>query len=413
MGDLFATLTRRVDANARRAVELYARELPEYKALASGDREHTDLLEFAVLLRRRTVELSAHDRPFTGADLAVIASVGHERGRAGISLHAHRSVLGLHSTLTVREIHEAADPSGLDDLMRLLGWIGPQGTAAQNAYTRGFLDGQRNVVPLVERVQQLAAALLAGDPSAAELARRLGLPVPDRYLLTVVRIADQDPPLPPTARAELIGVLADTDRVPMRWQDSREFVALLPLPCEATSDPSDPSEREPDEPAEPPEPAEVSEREWERALAMSAAVAEIAGRRCAVGATVADAGALPGALPLARRISGAAPVEAVPRKVTTLADVFVELGAARVPEVDRWLRGIADLLFQGPDLVSTLDAYYRHDMNRLLTAAHLYVHPRTLDYRLRRARELTGIDPTSTRGVRALSATVARILADT
>ena len=51
-------------------------------------------------------------------------------------------------------------------------------------------------------------------------------------------------------------------------------------------------------------------------------------------------------------------------------------------------------------------------MNRLLAAAYLYVHPRTLDYRLRRARELTGIDPTTTRGVRTLSAAVARILAE-
>ncbi|WP_242909513.1 PucR family transcriptional regulator [Actinomadura terrae] len=411
MGDLFATLDRRVDANARRAVELYARELPEYKALASGDREHTDLLEFAVLLRRRGVELAAHDRPFTGADLAVIASVGHERGRAGISLPAHRAVLGLHSTLTVREIHEAADPSDLDDLMRILGWIGPQGTAAQNAYTRGFLDGQRHVLPFAERVQELAAALLGGDPSGPELARRLGLPVPEDYLLTVVRIADQDPPLPPAALAEAIGVLVDLERVPMRWQDPREFVALLPIP---SGEPCEASERDgmPEREGEA-ERDGVPEPIRERALSMAAVLAETTGRRCAAGAAVAGVAALPGALPLARRISGVAPVEAVPHRITMLADVFVELGAARVPEVDRWLKGIADRLFQGPDLVSTLDAYYRHDMNRLLTAAHLYVHPRTLDYRLRRARELTGIDPTSTRGVRALSATVARILADT
>lgn len=61
--------------------------------------------------------------------------------------------------------------------------------------------------------------------------------------------------------------------------------------------------------------------------------------------------------------------------------------------------------------MATLDAYYRHDMNRRLTAAHLYVHVRTLDYRLRRVRELTGIDPATTHGVRTLTTTVARIRA--
>jgi hypothetical protein len=39
---------------------------------------------------------------------------------------------------------------------------------------------------------------------------------------------------------------------------------------------------------------------------------------------------------------------------------------------------------------------------------HLRVHPRTLDYRLRRVHELTGIDPHSVHGIRALSTAAAR-----
>ncbi len=41
----------------------------------------------------------------------------------------------------------------------------------------------------------------------------------------------------------------------------------------------------------------------------------------------------------------------------------------------------------------------------------LHIHPRTLDYRLRRIRELAGMDPGSYQGVRALGAAVARTLA--
>ncbi len=59
----------------------------------------------------------------------------------------------------------------------------------------------------------------------------------------------------------------------------------------------------------------------------------------------------------------------------------------------------------------TLDAYYRNDMNRLLTAAYLHIHPRTLDYRIQRVRDLTGINPTTTRGIRTLSSIIGRMLA--
>jgi sugar diacid utilization regulator len=47
-------------------------------------------------------------------------------------------------------------------------------------------------------------------------------------------------------------------------------------------------------------------------------------------------------------------------------------------------------------------------MSRPRAAATLRVHPRTLDYRLRRVHELTGIDPHSVHGIRALSTVAAR-----
>ncbi|WP_282791857.1 helix-turn-helix domain-containing protein [Streptomyces sp. CC224B] len=137
------------------------------------------------------------------------------------------------------------------------------------------------------------------------------------------------------------------------------------------------------------------------------------GRPCAAGTATAPLAELAGALARARRISRAAPLRhapAGPRPHTT-ADVFVELAVADVPLVDAWLATVAGRLEPGPDLVVTLDAYYRHDMDRSATAAALNVHPRTLDYRLRRVRELTGLPPGSTRGVRILSAAVTRRLA--
>jgi sugar diacid utilization regulator len=106
-----------------------------------------------------------------------------------------------------------------------------------------------------------------------------------------------------------------------------------------------------------------------------------------------------------------APVHARPGPVHFRTDLFAELGVAQVPSVDRWLRELACRLAAGPDLVTTLDAFYRNDMGRTRTAAALCIHPRTLDYRLQRVHELTGLDPVSVRGVRILSTAVTRVLA--
>ena len=47
---------------------------------------------------------------------------------------------------------------------------------------------------------------------------------------------------------------------------------------------------------------------------------------------------------------------------------------------------------RGAELVGTLQSFAEHELDRRKTAAALHVHPNTLDYRLRRVRELTGLD---------------------
>ena len=44
------------------------------------------------------------------------------------------------------------------------------------------------------------------------------------------------------------------------------------------------------------------------------------------------------------------------------------------------------------ELVETLDAFVRSGLDRRRAAAEIHVHPNTLDYRLRRIAELTGLD---------------------
>jgi hypothetical protein len=121
---------------------------------------------------------------------------------------------------------------------------------------------------------------------------------------------------------------------------------------------------------------------------------------------VGAVGALAPALAVARHVSTVAPWEDRPTAVLGVPDLFVELGVGGA--IDDWLAGLAERLRSGPDLIATLDRYYRNDMNRAATATQLRIHPRTLDYRLARVLELTGEDPGSTRGVRILTTAVNR-----
>ncbi|SMC47932.1 PucR family transcriptional regulator [Kibdelosporangium aridum] len=372
MGDLFALWRGRVDANSRRAVDVYTQELPDFRKIASSTRARAAILDFAVFLRKRTVSLVTENKPFTAEDLAFIEVVGRERARRGLSLASQRHVLQLHTSLTLKEVHEAANPRDLEDVMHTLAWLPPLGLAAQTAYTSGFLSGQEAVLPVVERVQQLADMLLADDPIAADMAASLAMEMPESWVVTVARIPAEHP-----ERSEVLQDLLRRQWIPVRWTEPGEFVALTPGNSQ-----------------------DIIQDFW-----------DFTELPCAVGAAQGRTGELAEALTAARQVSQAAPIRSAPSGVYYLTDLFAEVGAARVPPVDRWLGELASRLAAGPDLVATLDAFYRNNMARTQTAAVLNIHPRTLEYRLRRVHDLTGLDPVSVRGVRILSTTVHRVLA--
>ncbi|MFI7702671.1 PucR family transcriptional regulator [Nonomuraea sp. NPDC049480] len=389
MGDLFGAFKRRAEANAQRVVETCISEVADFQAIESTVR--ASMLDFAVVMRRRSADLVAADEPLLESDLDHLESVGEERGTQGISLACQRHLLAVHARLTLREIYEAAGPDDLNDTMRVLGWLARQGVRAQTAYTRGFFRGHERFLSVATRAQLLATMILHDDPMAAELGRSLGMPVTEHYLATVIRVAvDQLPPLSESRRQKILPTLLEQYRLPLTWQEPGELVALVP--CRSLD----------------PHHATAAES---TGLALSRDVAEIVGRPCSVGSAHGHRRSLAHSVVLARKVSQVAPIERVPRRPYSVADVFAELGAVQTPQVDHWLREIAQRLSSGPDLVITLDAYYCNDMNRLRTATSLHIHPRTLDYRLRRTRDLVGIEPSSTRGVRVLSTAVTRMLA--
>jgi sugar diacid utilization regulator len=96
-----------------------------------------------------------------------------------------------------------------------------------------------------------------------------------------------------------------------------------------------------------------------------------------------------------------------PPGLYVLRDVLLEYQLTRPSDALPGLAALLEPLGRNPDLLLTLDAYLDHDTDRRRAAAALHVHPNTLDYRLKRIVELTGLDPATTAGLQLLAAAAA------
>ncbi|WP_051023416.1 PucR family transcriptional regulator [Nocardia pneumoniae] len=91
------------------------------------------------------------------------------------------------------------------------------------------------------------------------------------------------------------------------------------------------------------------------------------------------------------------------------ADMALEYQLTRPGPGREALGSLLDSLDDHPELFQTLRSYISNNLNRQRTARSLQIHTNTVDYRLRRISQVTGLDPTTTSGVWQLrSALIAR-----
>ncbi|MFD4440033.1 PucR family transcriptional regulator [Nocardia sp. NPDC058519] len=92
-------------------------------------------------------------------------------------------------------------------------------------------------------------------------------------------------------------------------------------------------------------------------------------------------------------------------------DLSLEYQLSRPGAAGRHLAATLDSLEQHPVLLETLKAHLATRSTRLRTAHLLHIHPNTVDYRLNKIAEITGLDPMHSDGVwRLRSALVARMI---
>ncbi|MFD3429178.1 PucR family transcriptional regulator [Nocardia fluminea] len=91
-------------------------------------------------------------------------------------------------------------------------------------------------------------------------------------------------------------------------------------------------------------------------------------------------------------------------------DLSLEYQLSRPGTAGKYLAALLDPLEDHPVLLETLTVHLTTRSTRLRTARAMHVHPNTVDYRLNKIAEITGLDPTQSDGVwRLRSALVARM----
>lgn len=352
-----AAIIARLDREdvARQMVGSFRSEIPGYRRLP------TPVLELQIVeIARRNVELCFDSlslgAPLSAEQLEPFRASARERATEGMPLedllHAYR----LGGRLGWRALCEAATEEEQSVLVFAAEEVMRYVDEVSAAVAQAYLDERQQLVSEEERAaRDLFEALIRGldlDGRLRRLAERRGFPLSDKYHPFVARspggggrrhatmaaVMRRDGTLALTEGDRVAGLLTPEARIKVRPAATLTVIGDAAGPAELAA-----------------------------ALDEVRMLAELAERRGYEG-TVDTSG-----FPLELLLLAA------PRHARAIADdVLAPLEGAEGS--------------RGSELLTTLEGFIEQELDRRRTAEVLHIHPNTLDYRLRRVRELTGLD---------------------
>lgn len=358
---LAARLVPRVPELARRVVERIRAEVPGFDRLPGEIQD----VEVAGTARASIRAFLRHAQGLPGAGSALSRERAVQRAEEGIPLAALVQTYHVGAEVVVDALAAESRPDEAAAVLHLvreqLRAVGSAVTRVTEAYLAGGAD--QHVA-----VRELTWALLRGE-RPEDVAARYGLPLESGYLVLRVRApGDGDP------RVALRWVLARTaaraEGRALSLRDDLGGHVLLP-PSFPLAD-----------------------------LVRAAAPGRVPVVGVAPAATPAD---VPAAARRAGRIAAVAGTPGLHR----LADVLLDYHLAQPGDGAAEVAAVLDPLVAHPDLLPTLTAWLGADLDRRGTARALGVHANTVDNRLERIAELTGVDPRSARGIQLFGAALA------
>ncbi|GAA2613422.1 helix-turn-helix domain-containing protein [Actinomadura fulvescens] len=373
-----AELARRCESQvnrlARELAERHFTVIPDYESLPEDMRD----LEMATTARRairQFLQSAAGVRP-ADEDFRPFRERAAQRAEEGIELTTLLRTYFIGAEVVWDALRAGARPGEEPALL----WLARHQLRGLNrmiaAVTEAY-QAERAAILAEERVayQEVARALLAGEPAGATAARS-GIRLAPAYLVLNLLIADDVPNVNVIERRVLRRVRANlegfTDGTPLTLLDARGGHVLLPLNA---------ADRMPE-------------------LARLLTDTGPGGEQIIAGAArTQDTTDVPRAAEQAVRIARLAHTTGRPPGVYQLADVLLDYHLSGPADSGRELTALLAPLETHPELLETLRAFLDHDMDRRRTAQALAVHPNTVDNRMARVSSLLGVDTQTTRGL--------------
>lgn len=390
---LYRTLFTERRRLARRLVEQFGREIGAYRGLPG--QELVDNISHATEENLRVFAESLRDKetpPPDGLAGAITASAARRAGE-GIPLDAVMAAYSLGMLETWRTMVAGAQPSDLADVLActelVMGYLQRSCTSVAAAY----LEEHRRMDGDVQRRRYtLISALLRGDPLTGP-AHQADVRLPARYLVLSLRFArhpDEDLPGAGGAMAAQRKAYRATEELGgqvLTMLDPTGGVVLL---------------------------AEDGQHDWTSDATLVKRVSAATGVDVTAAGVLSEPGDVPRAAEQAEELVKLAETFGRGPGFYRLTDLMLEYQLTRPSPARTELGELLAPLDTHPDLLTTLATYLRLGLNRRATAACLHVHPNTIDYRVRKAVALTGLDPADPAQVQRIGAAlIIRRLPDT
>ena len=377
---LYERVQERVPVLARRMIEVFLEEVPLYSLLP---REQLDGEVRAICednLRTFFATLIEDRMPSEG-ELAEPAASAARRAQERVPLASVLTAYHVGGRIGWAELVAEARPDETAELLAAVDGVQRYVQAVTAVVASCYLQEQQAISGEEgDLLRALVAALLAGEP-ADGLAERVGRVLPTSWLVLALELGahpDEQSAGAVAARRKLrrlqdrldahvgepvLGRLHTTGGVVLLADDGQPVDAL------------------------------VEDLQAAAGVDVRAGAARAASRE-EVAAAAAQASEV-------LRLAGPEP------RVHVLRDVLLDYQLSRPSEAQEHLAALLDPLEDFPDLLLTLETYLAEDLDRRRPAGALHVHPNTLDYRLKRVIELTGIEPATTCGLQLLAGAVA------
>ncbi len=378
--DLYRRVQKVLPALARRMIATFPEEVPLY-ALLPREQLEGEVLAICEDNLRTFFSTLIEDRPPTEDELAEPRASAARRAQERVPLAAVLTAYHLGGRIGWAELVAQARPDETPELLAAADRVQRYVQAVTAVVATAYLQEQQAISGEEGDVlRALVAALLAGEP-AGELAERLGRKLPTRWVVLALDIGAH----PDEERSEAVAARRKVRRVQAVLDEhvGEPVLAQLHASGGIVLLPDD----------GPPVSQLVAELQGAAGAPLRAGAAS-AGTTAGVSEAAAQAREV-------LRLAGAEP------GLYVLRDVLLDYQLSRPSDAQQQLAGLLDPLERFPDLLRTLEAYLDQDLDRRRTAAALHVHPNTLDYRLKRVVELTGLEPATTKGLQLLAGAVA------